>query len=308
MRQSRTEKLRNQLGLPARLTETPLDRLRNRILRSGTKRMVIVEGPTDQRIYQWVRIRFSTRRARVLYAGSISVLLRIYDQKTELFDDRDVAVAFMADRDLERLFRRSAWSGRESSPLSDSEVERLFCKCPQPEDIIWTEGYCIENDLYDGYVKDNFQDLLETAEVDQFKNIREAVVEWFAFEVEEFLDGRQHQTGKDLKDLVPMGETNIKADFLTYRGFEDPDPKIVEKLKDSYNLKVPGKLLFQMLARFLGDPARVRKYPGSQTYSLKQMYEMAGKNTSNTKTQRLIEAIDQELSKKERLIAARKSK
>ena len=97
------------------------------------------------------------------YAGSISQLLDIYAQKTTLFDDRGVAVAFMADRDL----------------------ERLFCTNPQPGDIVWTEGYCIENDLYEGFVKD-LEDLLEHSETKKFQEMRDAVVEWFAFEVAEF--------------------------------------------------------------------------------------------------------------------------
>ena len=100
----------------------------------------------------------------------------------------------------------------------------------------------------------------------------------------------------------------MNATFLRDRGFVEPNRSLVDELKRTYNLRVAGKLLFQMLARFLGDSDRVRRYPGSQTYTLKQMYEMAGKNTSNKKTQRLIREIEQELAKNENLIAARESK
>ena len=288
MRQSRSEALRNQLGLPtlSRDTRTRLNRLMSRIRHSAQKRMVIVEGKTDKLIYWWVRDRFGTGNARVFEARGIDTLLNIYNQKTTLFEARGVAVAFMADRDL----------------------ERLFCPNPQPGDIVWTEGYCLENDLYEGYVKDHFENLLETPEASRLQKMRDAIVEWFAFEVKEFRAGRGHQTGKDLDTLVPPGHTQMDTTFLRDRGFVTPERTLVDEIKKAYNLRIAGKLLFQMLARFLGDSARIRKYPGSQTYSLKQMYEMAGKNTSNTKTQRLIEAIDQELVKNEKLIAARKSK
>ena len=285
MRQSRSGTLRNQLGLPALSdnTRTRLNRLMGRIRRSGRKRMVIVEGKTDKRIYWWVRDRFGTGDARVFDARGIDELLNIYNQKTTLFEDRGVAVAFMADRDL----------------------ERLFCTNPQPGDIVWTEGYCIENDLYEGYVKDHFENLLETPEASRLQKMRDAVVEWFAFEVEEFRAGREHQTGKDLDEdeLILPGHTQMNVRFLRDRGFVPPERSLVDELKKAYNLKVAGKLLFQMLARFLGDSDRVRKYPGSQTYTLKQMYEMAGKNTSNRKTQRLIKAIEEELAKNENRIA-----
>ena len=288
MRQSRSEELRNQLGLPAPSphTRTRLNRLLGRIRRSAEKRMVIVEGKTDKRIYWWMRDRFGTGNARVFDARGIDELLNIYNQKTTLFDDRGVAVAFMADRDL----------------------ERLFCPNPQPGDIVWTEGYCIENDLYEGYVKDHLEILLEVSETNKFQKMRDAIVKWFAFEIEEFRAGRMHQTGKDLDELVLPGQTQMNPTFLRDRGFVAPNQNLVDELKRAYNLRVAGKLLFQMLARFLGDSDRVRKYPGSYTYKLGQMYEMAGKNTSNSKTERLIKAIEAELDKSEKALAAKKSK
>ena len=234
-----------------------------------------------------MRARVGTGWARVWYAGSISQLLDIYAQKTTLFEKRGVAVAFMADRGL----------------------ERLFCTNPQPRDIVWTEGYCIENDLYEGFVKD-LEDLLEHSEAEKFQEMRDAVVEWFAFEVAEFRAGRQHQTGKDLDEdeLVLPGQTQMNIEFLVDRGFAKPNPESIHELTGNYNMRVAGKLLFQMLARFLGDSDRKRKYPGSQTYTLQQMYELAGKNTSNSRTQRLISEIEEELTKQAKVINAKKSR
>ncbi len=291
MRESKSDLLRNKLNLPSlsRGTRTGLSRLLSRIRHTGQKRVVIVEGKTDKMIYWWVRDRFGTGNARVFYAGSISELLKIYNQKTNLFEDRNIAVAFMADRDL----------------------ELLFCTNPQPDDIIWTEGYCIENDLYEGYLKDHLEVLLERGEINQLQKIRDAVVEWFAFEYEKFLERRltsDTKVGTDLNDLVLQGSTRVDYTFLNDRGFKKPDSNLVNRFKSEYNLRVAGKLLFQMLARFLGDSDRVKKYPGSQTYKLKQMYEMAGKNTSNSKTKRLIEAIEAKLAEDEKAIAAKKSK
>lgn len=285
MRESRSADLRSQLGLSPRKRE-PLNRFVNQIRRTGYTRVVVVEGKSDRRLYWWVSDRLGTGTARVWYAGSISRLLQIYDQRTTLFDSRGVAAAFMADRDL----------------------DRLFCTTPEPTDIIWTEGYCIENDLYEGYAKNHLEDLLEPSEVDEFQKMREAIVEWFAFEVEIFSRGEQAHVGKELDWLIPKGQTNIDPDVLLTRNFSAPNKTLVDKLKGSYNLKVAGKLLFQMLARFLGDSTRRRRYPGSQTYTLKQMYEMAGKNTSNSKTERLINEINAELNKQEKAIAAKKSR
>ena len=289
MRKSRAKALRNELNLPQvpHRTEveapiSPEEKLLSQILHSGQKRVIIVEGKTDKLIYGWMRDRFSTGRARVWYAGSITQLLAIHQEKTTLFDNRGVAVAFMADRDLGRLFNEN----------------------PHPGDIVWTEGYCIENDLYEGFAKD-LEDLLEDPEVTDFEDMRDSIVEWFAFEVEEFKAGRQHQTGKDLNELVLPGETQVDPAFLKGRSFRPPSPESISELKEEYNLRVAGKLLFQMLNRFLGNPAR-KRYPGSQFYTLKQMYELAGKSTSNSKTQRLINEIEEELDKRAKAIAVKK--
>ena len=141
--------------------------------------------------------------------------------------------------------------------------------------------------------------------------MRDAVVEWFAFEYEKFQERKlasDTKVGTQLDDLVPQGSTHVDPDFLRDRRFKKPDSDLVWRFKSAYNLRVAGKLLFQMLARFLDNSDRGRRYPGSQTYTLKQMYEMAGKNTSNSKTKRLIEAIEAELAKSEKAIAAKKSR
>jgi hypothetical protein len=251
--------------------------------------MVIVEGKTDKRIYWWLRDRFGTGSARVFDARSVDELLKVHAQKTTLFEERGVAVAFIADRDL----------------------RRLFCTNPQPADIVWTEGYCIENDLYEGYVKDHLESLLEAPEIKQLEKMRNAIVKWFAFEYEQFQERKlpsDTEVGAKLDVLVPQNSTHVDPNFLEKREFTEPNCELVRRFKSEYNLKVAGKLLFQMLARFLEDSDRVRKYPGSQTYTLEQMYEMAGKSTSNSKTKRLITEIEQELDKREKAIAAKESR
>ena len=54
---------------------------------------------------------------------------------------------------------------------------------------------------------------LNVSETNKFQKMREAVVEWFAFEVEEFRAGREHQTGKDLDELVLPGQTQNESKF-----------------------------------------------------------------------------------------------
>ena len=85
--------------------------------------------------------------------------LSLYARRKEF---AHLPVAFVADRDL--------W---------------LFSGIPSdyPE-IIWTEGYSIENDLYAGA---DLEKVLNANDVDEHRQVLDSIIEWFAFEVGEHL-------------------------------------------------------------------------------------------------------------------------
>lgn len=93
--------------------------------------IVIVEGEDDVRICGWVKECVNNRRLDIQPAGGRKTLLAVYERRNEYPDS---PVAFVADRDL--------W---------------LFSEIP-PEyhDVIWTQGYSIENNLYAGAELENF--------------------------------------------------------------------------------------------------------------------------------------------------------
>ena len=285
MRESRRTVLRNKLDIPVKKEISPIKRLLVKICHSG-KRAIIVEGKLDVRYHMWLRDRLGIGNVRVWYAGGKKPVLKLHKDKSKILD-HEVPVAYVVDRDLEHLF----------SPN------------PKPTDIIWTTGYCIENDLYEGYATENLENLLEPNERGQYNKLRDSVIEWFAFEFEVFeKTGNTLDTkvGASLEELVSYGCTNVKASFLKKRGFKKPDQKTVDKFKSSYRLKLAGKLVFEMLARFLNDPNRSTRYPGTQTFTISQMYELAGKNTTNQFTTLIITKIEEELEKQENIIAKKK--
>ena len=94
---------------------------------------VVVEGKDDMQIYRWVEARIGNRNADVLPVGGRENPLSVYERRTEY---AHLPVAFVADRDM--------W---------------LFSGIPPGyRDIIWTEGYSIENDLYLGAELENMLD------------------------------------------------------------------------------------------------------------------------------------------------------
>ena len=113
----------------------------------------------------------------MLSVGGRETLLAVYQRRNEF---AHLPVAFVADRDL--------W---------------LFSGIPPGyPDIIWTEGYSIENDLYAGA---SLEDLLNADEVDEHRQVLDLIIEWFAFEVEEYLAGREPRVDTHCNEIVPLG-------------------------------------------------------------------------------------------------------
>ena len=238
-----------------------VDELVETLRRSGLP-TVVVEDKNDMRIYRWVEARVGIQNADVLSAGGRNNLLSLYDRRTEY---AHLPVAFVADRDL--------W---------------LFSGIPPDyHGIIWTQGYSIENDLYLGA---NLENLLDPHEAKEHQQVLDSIIEWFAFEVEEYLAGRDAEVAWHCNQVVPSGQTKRDPVFCTRRGFRFPNAKLIQQIKDAYQLQLRGKLLFQMLVRFLSAPNRRAKH------SVDSLHETAFKMTpSHRLMDRLIQDIEMRL-------------
>ena len=232
-------------------------------LRRSRLPTVIVEGKDDMRIYQWVERRVGIQKANVLSVGGRETLLAVYKRRNEF---AHLPVAFVADRDL--------W---------------LFSGIPPAyNDIIWTEGYSIENDLYAGA---DLENLLDTNEVKEHQQVLDLIIEWFAFEVEEYLAGREAQVNKHCNEIVPIGETEMDQGFCTRRGLRAPDEELYQQIKNAYQLQLRGKSLFEILVRFLSASGREVKH---STFGL---YAIAFKMTqSHELMSRLIRDIERTIA------------
>ena len=232
-------------------------------LRRSALPTVLVEGQEDMRIYRWVEARLGNRAANVLPAGGRDKLLSVYERRQEF---AKLPVAFVADRDM--------W---------------LFSGIPSNYDgVIWTDGYSIENDLYAGTELEN---LLDAEEALEHQQLLDAIVEWFAFEVEEYLEGRPFEVKNHCNKIVPLGQTQIDENFRKSRGFRPPGEEIHRQIRDAYQLQLRGKQLFQMLERCLNARQRGTRY------NISSLHEIAVKLTdSHPLMGKLIQEIERTLT------------
>lgn len=225
--------------------------------------IVLVEGDDDVQICRWAGDCASSRRLDIHPAGGKQTLLAVYERRSEF---THIAVVFVADRDL--------W---------------LFSGIPQGYDnVVWTEGYSIENDLYAGA---NLEDLLNADEIALHRESLESLIEWYAFEVEEYLEGREAQIDKHYNQIIRQGETKVNQNLLNSRSFRPPNEELHQQIKDAYQLQLRGKWLFQMLFRFLTARGRGTKY------NIRTLHENAVKLTSShALMNQLIGEIEQKIA------------
>ena len=226
---------------------------------------IVVEGKEDMQIFRWMEDLLEVHEADVLGVGGRPNLLAVYDRRSEFAHLR---VAFIADRDKE-----------------------LFTQLPEGyEDIIWTQGYSIENDLYAG-AEPSLENLMDSDEADEHRQVLDPIVKWFAFEVEEFLAGRTPEFDHHCDEVVPRGQTEIDNGFRERRRFRPPNVVIQQQIREAYQLQLRGKQLFQVLIRFLSASNRSAKY------SYHGLYEIAFKMTSfHPLMNRLIQEIEQKIA------------
>lgn len=197
------------------------------VLRRSQMPGIVVEGDDDVIIYRELAKRIGILEVILHPSGGRDKLLQVYKRRSEF---AHVPVAFIADRDM------WMFSGIESGY----------------DDIIWTSGYSIENDLY---LDADLERLLDENETAEHQQVLDAISTWFAFAVEVYLAGNNPDLDLHCDEMVPPGKTELNADFCDRCGFRIPDTERVQQIRDKYQLLLRGKLLFQLLVRFLSKPS-----------------------------------------------------
>ena len=234
-------------------------------LRRSRLPTIVVEGKEDMQIFRWMEDVLEVHKADVLGVGGRPNLLAVYDRRSEF---AHLPVAFIADQDKE-----------------------LFTQLPGGyEEIIWTKGYSIENDLYVG-AEPSLESLMDPHEADEHGKLLDTIVEWFTFEVEEFLAGRTPEFDHHCNEVVHLGQTEMDNGFRERRGFHPPNVAIYQQIREAYQLQLRGKQLFQVLVRFLSASHRSAKY------SYHGLHEIAFKMTSfHPLMNRLVQEVEQKIA------------
>ncbi|BEP69697.1 MULTISPECIES: DUF4435 domain-containing protein [unclassified Variovorax] len=203
-------------------------------LRHGSLSYLVVEGKTEMQLYRHLVAGVQAGALELQVCDGRDALLAIYKRRNEF---ARVRVIFVADQDL--------W------------IHQPSLKASYP-DVIWTDGYCIENDILQAYpIAGKFLEADERAKLDAGLDV---LIDWFAFEVNEFLNGRDAETRHAVPNVFDKKIEAMCEHFAARRGWVAPPPAVRAALRaDPWRL-IRGKQLVHLLARQLDKVGRVPRY------------------------------------------------
>jgi hypothetical protein len=201
-------------------------------LKRSSLTTVLVEGTDDVLIYRWIEDEIGIVNANFFPCGGRDKLLQVYERRNEF---TDITTVFVADKDT-------------------------FVYLNPPEEysnIIWTNGYSIENDLYFGR---NIESLLSPEENSAFLKSLDSFISYYAFEIENFIEKRDFCFKNHPQHIICELQNEVKQEFLEEINFKKAKEEIEIDLKERYDVLIRGKSLFALLTRLLNKKTRHIKH------------------------------------------------
>lgn len=193
---------------------------------------LIAEGTDDIVFLRRLEDRFEEEGLSIFPLGGRDSVLKLFDRRSEITSAR---VLFLADQDQ--------W---------------VYTGCPAgyvDDDLLFTDGYSIENDLFrDGQM----ERLLTKAEDDQFRRDLQRFLEWYALALTRHLANSEVPLSVHPAALLD-DPARFAADMQLLAGESYPQAEL-EALQAAYPRQLRGKSLIALLMRQLSKKGRVVKH------------------------------------------------
>ncbi|RDC65031.1 hypothetical protein [Adhaeribacter pallidiroseus] len=218
------------------------------VLKRSGLNTVLIEGIDDLQIYRNIEKELDIIDLDFLSCGGRTKLLEIYKRKNEISSK----LLFICDSDLWLFFGRPDFAD---------------------EDLITTEGYSIENELYqDG--EHILIKLLTDDEKLKLALIIKNVCLWYSREVEKAINEQSYDCSFSNVSLlntaiIPKKSIEFSAEFLNKINFQEPDEAIFQDILTNYQVKLRGKFLFQAYIKIFQERGKEGiKYSVDQLFDL----------------------------------------
>jgi hypothetical protein len=191
------------------------------LLKNTNLPTIIVEGKDDMIVYRKIEKLLAHIGVDVLSVGGRKNVLQIFERRGEI--PASVPLIFIADKDT------WIYSGIPSEY--------------QNENLLFTDGYSIENDIYqDG----KLWDLLSGNDSVRYDLQREQFIEWYALALDRHLDDPSHPIKVHPNTVL---DPKQRPAFMALKPNEVYPTQLQNKISLGYRRLIRGKSLFELLIK-----------------------------------------------------------
>lgn len=200
---------------------------------------IIIEGPDDVMIYRWILddIGFTAYLEPRNGCGGVR---KMYDRRNEITNSK---VIYICDKDT------IVYTGVTPKGY---------------EDIIYTTGYSIENDLYQGRKLE--KQLFEQKDRELFEKALSSFLRYYACELEKFQKGQEYNFREKPEAIISHKDYSLRVSLL--KNFTEPSKKTISYLKSDYDLLLRGHSLFKLVGMILRRRNRKIQYRDDALYEI----------------------------------------
>lgn len=199
---------------------------------------IIIEGPDDVMIYRWILEDINCTSMLEPRNGCGGVK-NIYNRRNEITNPK---VVFICDKD---------------TYVYTNTIPEKY------KDILYTEGYSIENDLYQG--KSFEKHYFRKEDKILFEKALNEFLRYYACELEKFKNSKDFDFTKSPESIL---SENYLLDTSKLTDYKEPSQSSVEYIRNDYDLLLRGHSLFHLVRMIVGRKERIIKY------SQKHLYDM----------------------------------
>lgn len=224
-------------------------------LQHSSLHYVLIEGKDDLLIYR--KMKEDLTDINFYACGGRSTLLRIYDEK----EDLNKPCLYICDADL--------WIFLGVPP-----------KYADKEDLIITNGYSIENELYQEG-KDFLMSLLSTQEKAKKENLLKAIVSWYACQIKKKLADDTYTCKFESLNLlntltIETNKTDFTQTFLDNNDILLESDSQYQDILTNYAYQLRGKYLFQIFEKIF-----MERDQGQAKYRKEHIFDLSYTNLQN---------------------------
>lgn len=200
---------------------------------------IIIEGTDDVMIYRWILDDIGYT-SYLEPRNGCNCVKRLYDRRSEI---KNTNVIFICDKD---------------TIVYTGVIPKGY------EDIIYTTGYSIENDLYQGRTIE--KQLFENKDSELFEKALNSFLRYYACELEKFRRGEVFSFQEKPEAIIDHTDYSLRLTSLT--DFKEPSSTTISYLKSDYDVLIRGHSLFKLVGMILHRKNRDPKYPEKALYEM----------------------------------------